>query len=179
MTLIRQEDLVRVFALRTRANLEILRSIQCALRKRANLETLRSILGQKSDLEIYEVTQLINSMLGLLVFPEQKYIKQIPETPIEDLERDGWPIPEVEGTYPQVKNLNQLVRYLRNGISHCNLEFLSDDGVEITGIRIWNKTNGNRGKINWKARLKKDDLERITEKFIQLLEGNRQTNTNL
>ncbi len=161
MTMIKQEDLVREFARRTRTNLDVLRKVQ----------------KERTDYKIYEVTQLINSMLGLLVFPEQKYIEQIPETPIEDLERDGWPIPEVESTYPQVKNLNELVRYLRNGISHCNLEFLSDDGVEITGIRIWNKDRGGRGKINWKARLKKDDLERITEKFIQLLvQGNPSTN---
>jgi hypothetical protein len=146
------ENLVRDFALRTRANLETLKTLQRA----------------RSDLEFYEVTQLINSMLGLLVFPQQRYIDHIPEIALAELARDGWPIPKVEGSYPQVRNLRELVRYLRNAIAHCNLEFLSDDGQQISGLRVWN-TDPRSGKTTWKARLTIDDIEKITTNFIQLL----------
>jgi hypothetical protein len=86
-----------------------------------NLETLRNLQKTKPDVEVYEVTQLINSMLGLFIFPQQKYFNHIPETPLAELARQGWPIPKVEGNCLQVKDLRELVRYLRNAITHCNL----------------------------------------------------------
>lgn len=146
------QSLVRDFARRTRANLDILRNFQKA----------------QSDVEVYEVTQLINSMLGLLVFPQQRYFNRIPETPLGELASQGWPIPEVEGNYPQVKDLRELVRYLRNAITHCNLEFLSDEGEQISGLRVWN-TNPRNDQTTWKARLTIEDIEKITDRFIQFL----------
>jgi hypothetical protein len=139
-----------------------------AHRTRYNLDTLRNLQKTKPDLEVYEVTQLINSMLGLLVFPQQRYFDHIPKTPLTELANQGWPIPEVEGHYPQVKDLRELVRYLRNAITHCNLEFLSDEGEEISGLRVWN-TNPQNNQTTWKARLMIEDIEKITNKFIQLL----------
>ncbi len=141
---------------------------------RANLETLRNLQKAQPNLELYEVTQLINSMLGLLVFPQQRYIKRIPKTPVSELKSQGWPIPKVIGNYPQVKDLNELVRYLRNAIAHCNLEFLSDDGKQLRGLRLWNTrtervTGKKTEKTTWKAELTIEDIEKITGKFIELL----------
>jgi hypothetical protein len=91
-----------------------------AYRACANLEALQDFQKVRSVVEIYEVTQLINSMLGLLVFPQQRYINHIPKIPLGELTSQGWPIPEISGNYPQVKDLQELVRYLRNAIAHCN-----------------------------------------------------------
>jgi hypothetical protein len=146
------DDLLRDFARRTRRNLEELRTLQ-----RSNPKA-----------EVYEVTQLVNSMLGLLVFPQQLYINRIPKTPLSDLVSKGWAIPEVRGNYPQVENLNQLVRYLRNAISHCNLEFLSDGDGNIRGLTVWN-TNPRTKAITWRAELTVDDIEKIANKFTDLL----------
>lgn len=145
-----------------------------AHRTRVNLETLRQLQKTQPDLEIYEVTQLINSMLGLLIFPQQKYIENIPKTPLAELKDQGWPIPKVVDNYPQVRDLYELVRYLRNAIAHCNLKFLSDDGKQLRGLRLWNnktKTVGGKkiDETTWKAELTMDDIEKITDKFIQLL----------
>ena len=144
------QDLVRDFAYRTRVNLNTLRELQKA----------------KSKSEVYEVTQLINSMLGLLIFPQQRFVESIPQKSLRELDGEGWPIPVVEGSYPQVDNLRELVRYLRNGVAHCNLEFLSDGNGEIVGLRIWNT---RKGKRTWVAKLSITDIEKITEKFIELL----------
>lgn len=145
------ENLVRDFALRTRKNLDALRAIQ------------------QSQSDVYEVTQLINSMLGLLVFPQQRYVHRIPQVSLDELYKQGWPIPKVVGDYPQVANLNQLVRYLRNAIAHFNLEFISDGFGKIQGLKVWN-TDPRRGNIiTWRAELTIDDIEKITDKFIELL----------
>lgn len=139
-----------------------------AKRTEANLQTIRQLAREGGAAPAYEVTQLVNSMLGLLVFPQQRYLDRIPETPIADLANNGWPIPEVVGDYPQVPNLRQLVRMLRNAVAHCNLEFEPGVGNEIQALTVWNTKPGTR-KVTWKARLTVDDLDAITTRFVALL----------
>jgi hypothetical protein len=142
-----------------------------ARRTRANLETLRKVQEVHRDWSVFEVTQLINSMLGLLVFPQQQYFDRIPETAMPVLVEQGWPVPRVTGNYPQANDLRTLVRYLRNAISHFNIEFLERKSGEITGIRVWNV--GRNNQKTWEADLSIDDLEAITKRFIELLVGEK------
>ena len=115
-----------------------------AERTRANLDTLRRL---QSEGPTYEVTQLINSLLGLLVFPEEKFFKDIPETPLSELEAEDWPIPKVSGNFEQARHLRELARYLRNAVAHCNVKFTSDERDEISGIMVWNeKKSGKLGR---------------------------------
>jgi hypothetical protein len=55
--------------------------VDFANRTLANLDTLRNIQNQPGESDVYEVTQMINSMLGLLVFSQQSYVNRIPQTP--------------------------------------------------------------------------------------------------
>lgn len=159
------ENIIRDFALRTRENLSVI--------ERLHVE------GE----EVFETTQLINSMLGLLIFPQQEYVKKIPRTSLTQLKTDGWPIPKVTGGFQQVSDLNQLIRYLRNAIAHFNVFFLTDEREQITGLRVWNmqpvRDNSNRvirdanneiiERKNWETELSLNDLRQITDKFIDLL----------
>ncbi|MBJ6750983.1 HEPN family nuclease [Geomonas anaerohicana] len=148
------EELVADFAKRTRQNLETLRLLQ---------------IKNDSGLSVFEVTQLINSMLGLLVFPQQRYFDEIPNTPLKELAATGWPIPRVVGDYRQPRDLRMLLRLLRNAVSHFNIEFLPDNNGEISGLRVWNTELRKPFKITWMAELSIDDLEKITDRFIALL----------
>ena len=146
------EDVIAEFAERTEANLQI----------------IRRLAKEGGATPAFEVTQLVNSMLGLLVFPQQRYFDRIPETPIADLASQGWPIPEVVDNYPQVSDLRELVRMLRNAITHCNLKFESGRGNEIESLTVWN-TDPRTKKVTWQARLTVTDLDAITTKFVALL----------
>ncbi len=143
-----------------------------ARRTKKNLEFIeRSHISGRlnSENDVYEVTQLINSLLGLLVFPQQKFYDAIPETPLAELMKAGWPaIVPVEGRLRE-DNLRQLLRYLRNGVSHFNLEFLTDRHNRIYGISIWN-TPPNSDRPDWKVNLSLQDLKKIIYKFIDTLE---------
>ncbi len=139
-----------------------------AQRTAANLKAIRAMRAGDSKADVYEVTQLVNSMLGLLVFPQQRYIDRIPKTSIAELERDGWPIPSVIGDYPQVEDLRDLVRMLRNAVTHCNLEFQPGPGGEIERLTVWN-TDPRSRKVTWKAEMMVADLDGITQKFIEVL----------
>lgn len=152
-----------------------------ALRTRKNLEAIDALAAANG--EAFEVTQLINSMLGLLVFPQQKYVNKIPKTPLAELERMGWPIPKVLGNFQQVKDLNQLIRYLRNAVAHFNIKFIDDGRGNIAVIQVWNMArvkgcDGNwtrdaNGRFmerkNWEAELGVNELRGIANRFIDLL----------
>jgi hypothetical protein len=141
-----------------------------ARRTLANLDALKLMREHSPDVEFYEVTNLINSMLGLLIFPQQAFVKEIPSTPLSELEAQGWPIPRIIGKFPQVKNLNQLVRFLRNAISHCNVKFKAGSRDEIIGLVVWNKDTSQPGSpMTWKAELSLDEIEKITRKFVALI----------
>ncbi len=140
-----------------------------AQRTKHNLETLRALQAERPDVEIFEVTQLINSLLGLLVFPQQRFVNNIPQTPLEEMVKSGWAVPQVHGKFKQVENLNQLIRYLRNAVAHCNIEFTADEMGQINGLIVWNYNNPRENTVNWEARLSLVDIEKITDRFIELI----------
>lgn len=142
------EEVIQDFARRTRKHLEVIDRLHA------------------EGHEVYEVTQLVNSTLGWLIFPQQEYVDRIPHTPLDELERDGWPMPKVKGRFHQVKDLNQLIHYLRNAIAHFNIRFRSDGQNEISVLQVWNE---DRGRKAWEAELSVRDLRGIAERFIKSL----------
>lgn len=152
------QNVVRDFIARTRRNLEL-------VREHAEAEGAHSVAD--GERRAFEVTQLVNSMLGLLVFPQQRYFNAIPHTPLEELVANGWPRVRAVDGFPDVEDLHDLMRYLRNAVTHFNIEFTEQSG-KISGVRVWNtKPNGVK---NWKTELSMQDLESITERFCDLLD---------
>ena len=108
-----------------------------AKRTRYNLAIVRAHKDQSQ--EAYEVTQLVNSLLGLIVLPKEKSNPKLPKTSLGALSEQGWPaavLQPTEGKAP--KNLRDLHRLLRNAISHFNIEFAAKDDM-ITGLALCNK----------------------------------------
>ncbi len=143
------EDVIRDFARRTRTN----------------LRAIDRLFSEGYD--VYEATQLVNSTLGLLVFPQQRYVDSIPEIPLDQLQVMGWPVPQVRGGFAQAQNLRDLIRRLRNAVAHFNIEFIGDAQNRIRVLKVWNTLpNGRR---TWEAELTVDDLRHLAERFIELL----------
>lgn len=136
-----------------------------AERTRKNLEFIEESVHADPDAKVYEVTQLVNSLLGLIIFPKERYFEHIPDKSLEELREEGWVIPKVTGTFKQVGGLRQLMCYLRNSIAHSNLEFDSDGHV-LTGIRLWNCKDHRK---NWEVRVTIVELRDLTLRFIDLI----------
>lgn len=151
------EEVIQDFAQRTRRNLAAIEKLEQA--------------GEN----VFETTQLVNSCLGLLVFPQQNFVDRIPATSLSELANQGWPIPTVVGNFDQVSDLRQLIRYLRNAISHFNIQFIGDAGNEIRLLKVWN-TNPRNGKKTWQAELGVADLRKIALMFSDLLINFRDPN---
>ncbi len=141
------QKLVRIFAERTRHNLDF-------------------VTKNKSKSGPYEVTQLINSLLGLLVFPREKFVDSLPDYTFNDLKQKGWPLPHVITYTTTYSGLRDLLRVLRNSIAHFNLELLGDQ--EIEGIRLWNIND--KGNNTWSAEMSIKELEDLAYLFLDLLE---------
>lgn len=75
----------------------------------------------------YEVTQLINSMVGLLIIPEQKAYDRICDNLIsaELLNKLKGSNCLKQYTYNKSLDLKQICRHLRNAVSHSHLKFES------------------------------------------------------
>lgn len=148
-----------------------------AKRTRHNLQLIREIQADQSERKAFEVTQLINSMLGLLVFPKERYLDDIPHKTLDELRNEGWPIPEVRPGLTEAKDLRDFLSLMRNAIAHFNLEFVPNEKNEITGLKVWNKRKGQK---TWQVELSLEQMEIISLRFIELLteqtESKRKTN---
>ena len=71
----------------------------------------------------YEVTQLINSMVGLLIIPEQKQYNSIINTLVDNVLFQKMINSIVVNTYKKSIDLQQVCRHLRNAVAHSNLIF--------------------------------------------------------
>ena len=161
------QSVIRDFANRTRKNLDFIDQ------------------SKENSSEVFEVTQLVNSLLGLLVFPQQRYFDSIPPKSLDELIEEGWPEVRVEGDFKKHKDLKELMRYLRNAVSHFNLEFIADQNHQLQGMKVWNIDPRQSGKPKtWEAHLSIEDLRIIVDKFIALIlneieKDNRKPDGNL
>lgn len=64
-----------------------------------------------------------------------------------------------------MSDLNVLIRYLRNAIAHCNIEFLPDGQGHVGILKVWNETK--RKERTWEAELTVEDLRKLVEKFAK------------
>jgi HEPN family protein len=138
-----------------------------AHRTRKNLETIEKF--SKADPNSYfEVTQLINSAIGLLMFPQQEFFESIPTKSLKELTKEGWPIPVFEHGEERTQNLRDLTKKMRNSFAHFNIDFKPDRG-KIVGIYLWNRSHEKRPP-DWVCYISIEDLRKIFEKFAKLIE---------
>lgn len=111
----------------------------------ASLEKIKKEMKNKGFVssDFFEVTQLINSMIGLLVFPEQSYYRLLSNKQ-EDLEKE-YPtlfkyvvgnrgdyrntyFEDDEYSIPEKANPQNLIRHLRNSVAHRKISIFPVNG---------------------------------------------------
>lgn len=135
-------------------------------RTRKNLEYIEKMVQENPEAELFEVTQLVNSLLGLLVFPFEKMRDKIPDTNLAELKEQGWSVPRIVGRFPELNTLKDLVRYLRNAVAHFNMDFMPDHQGMIEGVRVWNRY---QGQVTWRAEMNIRELRDIVYRFTDLI----------
>ena len=137
-----------------------------AQRTRKNLASIER-LSRDEPHKYFEITQLINSSVGLLMFPQQEFFDAVPATPLIELAIAGWPIPTFEHGGEKTRDLRQLLRYMRNSFAHYNIDFKPERG-KIVGLYLWNRAAGSP---DWLCYITVSDLRTLFEKFSKLAEN--------
>lgn len=83
----------------------------------------------------FEVTQLINSAIGLLMFPNEVYLNQLPDTRVEDILNPEH-LPKIIYGDAKLGTLQDSVKKIRNALAHYNVEFTNKNN-SIVGLYLW------------------------------------------
>jgi hypothetical protein len=126
----------------------------------------------KTHGEGHVVTQLVQTLLAILVFPKGKdFFEYMAHLQLDSL--TNWPIPkQVLGATP---NMGQLLRHMRNAVCHGLVTFYGDstDGAEsrfVDEISIEFADRPNEDSdINWKIIMEGEDLKLFLYKLLDFL----------
>jgi len=142
-----------------------------AKRTRRNLDFILSAQQQHEDVHV--VTQVVLSLLGIVVFPFERIVKSWDRRwPLVDLEAKGWPRwTYLDGSEPP-DDLSELRANLRHATAHSNISFSSDSRYlyEVT-ITFMNRRPQRLGGGTWKASIRGDGLLAFCQRYLELLEN--------
>lgn len=133
------------------------------------IKRTQKVLKQYQELNIdeknkFEVTLLVNCLVGLLIVPKEEWYEDLPDTL---LTKNEWGIdPNTISfiTEGEEKNIKNFVRHLRNSVSHYNF-YLTSTNKKISSIRFEDFTDRTKTTITFDAIMKVEDLQKFLEKF--------------
>jgi hypothetical protein len=142
-----------------------------ARRVRKNLAFIVKKRNEGED--VHEVTQLVTSLLGLIIFPwEAGALQHLESLPLSELEAEGWPGWDIQlDDKGDTKSLGKLTGHLRNAACHRRLKF-SSEHREMHKVEIEFEDAANKkSPPNWRAKINAADLAVFCERFTKRLEG--------
>ena len=152
-------------------------SIGFAIRTRKNL--LKVIRAFKGGEDFHVVTHLVNSLLGIVVVPRERYHKaDFLSVPLAEIYQDGWPkwnilLDEPKGKQEKTETLDRLLTHLRNAAAHGRFSFTGDSesrNLEEVWLVVEDRPN-KRAKTNWRAMIRGNELLDFCLKLCDDIEG--------
>lgn len=107
--------------------------------------------------QVYEVTQVINSLLGVVVFPHEMASASIPALALETLPPAQWPEP-VRDMNQYFVTLPEFLRCWRHAIAHGHIHFLPNADNDIESVMFEATCDHNRQNVDWKISLSVDEM---------------------
>ncbi len=141
-------DFVREFATRTRCNLEKIEADHAA------------------GVDVYEVTQLINSLLGMLVFIQVK--KKLPKTHLSEIA--GFPKVDFILGKNLTEKFDKFIEFVRHAVAHGNVEAEAQGkgSKTITHLVFFN-IPPRKQKENWRIKCSIDEIRWIAVHLTELI----------
>jgi hypothetical protein len=105
-----------------------------AQRTRKNLAYIKLACDDGEDVHV--VTQLVNSLLGLVVFFRERHLLEFAASmPLANLEKKGWPHVTITMGAEECSTLKDFVSHLRNAVAHGRIRF-SSESRDLQQVRI-------------------------------------------
>ena len=140
-------------------------AIEIARRTERNLRYIKSEFDRLGeDSSVHVVTQLVNSLLGLVILPREQYLElRYKSAKLSELTSQGWPKWKI--TKGKANTLAQLTRHVRNAAAHGRITFSSDSRY-LNEVLITVEDSADEGKtINWRAEIRGDHLYEFCTRF--------------
>jgi len=101
----------------------------------------RTMLNVENYRGTYDVVNLINNCLGMIVIPNEHLIEALPEYSFDHADK-RFGIDKNNITYEHKENykLSNILRHVRNGLSHGLIEQRTQD-EEIIGVRFFDRAD--------------------------------------
>ncbi|WP_279357267.1 HEPN family nuclease [Methylobacterium indicum] len=135
----------------------------------ANLDRIEALAADDATVASFPETQLLVSLLGVLVFPQQRS-----EQALDEILRGYEPLEaaitilhrsEVPGRKRPEADQGNLAALLRHCIAHFNVLPI-ERGGDFVGIRVWNV---HEGRITFVADLEFTELRRLARHVLERL----------
>lgn len=139
-------------------------ALRFAERSRHNLDFIER--QSASGAPVHAVTQLVNSLLGLLVFiKEKKFNDDIRGLSLATLEAQGWP--RWRSAVATPNSLGQLVRHLRNSVAHGGIKF-SSDATALKDVSFeFTDRDPRSGQITWQGQITGPELREFVLRLVK------------
>jgi hypothetical protein len=112
----------------------------------------------------FDVTLLLNCFIWLVIFPKEKEIRDI--STIWDINKeDRWIDPKKIET-DEKKSIKNVVRHLRNSLSHCRFEVRGKGTVSSI---LFQDCDARSKKLNFKLELSIEEIKTFVEKFSEYM----------
>ena len=142
-------------------------AIEIVRRTRKNLLYIRRAFECQEDVHV--VTQLVTSLLGLVVLPKEQYWEEnIWNIRLDKLTDQGWPKWDIQKGCAD--NLGQLIKHLRNASSHGRITFSSDSPLLSEVVLKVEDAKGKDKPPYWRALIGGEDLYSFCLRFADHLE---------
>lgn len=142
-------------------------TLKFAEHTRRNLD---HVLEFAATADLHPVTQVILSLLGLVIFPVEKTLEEaVRKTPLDKL--TGWPAWNISLGQAKCRTLGDLAKRLRNAVAHRHVMF-SSDSRELTEVVIEFEDYRPKATVpHWRADIRADDLRMFCMKFTDYIES--------
>lgn len=123
-----------------------------------NLRAAEEIAGEDPR-RFFEITQLVNSVIGMLIFPAEEALSALPEDLL---------LRPVANAHPRVLHgdkdtfalIGPALRKLRNSFAHFNIEFENQNN-QIVGLYAWSYRSPEASEPEWVAYISVEDLRAL------------------
>ncbi len=137
-------------------------------RTRKNLQLIEAQHQDKSEGHV--VTQLVNSLLGIMVLPhEQSGSSNVMDMTMDSFGVKGWPQEVL--LLGRADTVREFVKHMRNAVAHGLFSFSSNSRVLGKVDITFSDRPHPKAPINWQVRFNAKQLHQFCDRFMDALEN--------
>jgi len=137
-------------------------------RTRTNLELIEERYARDSKGHV--VTQLVNSLLGIVVYPwEHQGLDHLKARQMSTIGLEGWPDEIMK--LGEANTVEEFIHHMRNAVAHGRITF-SSDSRDLEEVTLTFEDRKDRSKdIDWRVCIHGRHLRQFCTRWMDLIEN--------